>query len=139
MAYSIYALLSKDSPEITISSLLEDLRLFFSKTDEGVFIFELEEDPFDESEKNILVTWDDKWWIRFFYDDGSDVAQDSIEISKMLNGNPPLSIERIDRRISVLFGDDESRSYTNHVIFTIDFLQEIPGVFLFDLRKKCIL
>jgi hypothetical protein len=139
MAYSIYALLSKDSPEINISSLLDDLRLFFSKTDEGVAIFELEEDPFDASERNILVTWDGKWWIRFFYDEGPDVAQDSIEISKMLNGNPPLSIERNDRRISVLFGDDESRSYTNHVIFTVDFLQEVPGALLFDLRKKCIL
>ncbi|MFZ6798954.1 hypothetical protein [Undibacterium sp. Di24W] len=139
MAYSIYALLSKDSPEITLSSLLGNLRLFFSKTDESVFIFELEEDPFDESEKNILVTWDDKWWIRFFYDEGPDVAQDSIEISKMLKSNPSPGIDNIDRRISVLFGDDESKTYTNHVIFTIDFLQEIPGVLLIDLRKKCIL
>lgn len=139
MTYSIYALLSKESPEINLALLQEKLSAFFSRTDEANFTFELEEDPFDADEKNILLTWDDKWWIRFFYDVGADVASDSSDIAKMIDASQAMAIENIDRRISVIFGEDKSLSYTNHIIYTIDFLQDIPGVFVFDLLKKCLL
>jgi hypothetical protein len=136
MTWSIYALLSQESPEITLASLLDDLHVFVSRMDEGVFTFELEDDPFDSNEKNILMIWDGEWWIRFFCDEGPDTVQDSMEIAKMLNNSQSSIIEKIDRRISVIFGDDESRAYTNHIICTIDFLQEIPGVFVSIVEKS---
>lgn len=133
---SIYALLSKNSPEVTLNSLQEGLRDFFSRTDEGVFTLEMEENPFDPKETNILLTWNGKWWIRVFYETGASVADDSLVISQSAVGGQVVDIAKIDRRIRVLFADDKSRNYTNHLIFTVDFLQEIPGVIIFDPQKK---
>jgi hypothetical protein len=133
MALELYGLLGDEAPDLTLDTLAADLRKFFART-EG-FHLEREDDPFDPSLKNLLLTWG-SWWTRVFYDVGPDVAAASSEIAELAGEDGKAKISQIDRRIRVLFADDVDRVYTNHVIFMMDFLGSIPGVKVFDPHQQ---
>ena len=90
MALELYGLLGDEAPELTLDTLASDLKKFFART-EG-FHLEREDDPFDPSLKNLLLTWG-TWWTRVFYDAGPDVATASAEIAALAgeNGNATIS------------------------------------------------
>ena len=131
MAFELYGLLGKEAPDLTLDSLAEDLKQFFAATDG--FHLEQEDDPFDPSLRNLLLTWG-KWWTRVFYDVGPDIAASSAEIARVVGEDGTIS--QIDRRIRVLFADDSDRANTNHVVFMMDFLGTIPGVRVFDPQQQ---
>ncbi len=131
MAFELHGLLDDTAPEITLDSLASNLRRFFSSTDG--FHLEDEDDPFDPARKNLLLSWGDSWWARVFIDTGSELEPDLVSRE---GGGKPIGT---NGRIRVLFADDQSREYTNHVIFMMDFLGTIPGLTLFDPQRKAFL
>ena len=94
-----------------------------------------EQDPFNPSEKNLHLTWDD-WWARVFLESGPEVLTHSAEIAQSATPDRQEKIGRIRRRVRVLFADDRNREFTNHVIFMMDFLGEIPGVAIYDPQQQ---
>jgi hypothetical protein len=69
------------------------------------------------------------------YEEGANIAQDSAEISKIVGSAAPQDLANINRRIRVVFSDDDTRAYTNQTIFLMDFLREIPGTVMFDPQQ----
>ncbi len=133
MAFELHGLLGEEAPDVTLDTLASDLKAFFART-EG-FRLEREDDPFDPSLRNLLLRWG-TWWTRVFYDAGPGVAAASAEIAELAAEDRKATISRIDRRIRVLFADDDDHVHTNHVIFMIDFLGTIPGVQVFDPQQR---
>ena len=136
MAFELYGLLSEGAPDITLDSLASDLKQFFSQT-EG-FRLDHEDDPFDSSRRNLLLTWG-PWWTRVFLESGTEIAAALAEITALAGEDALEKQLEIDRRIRVLFADDQDRTYTNHTIFMMDFLGALPGVAIFDPQRKVFL
>jgi hypothetical protein len=76
---------------------------------------------------------------RVSYEQGSHVAENSAEISRILGSVAPPNLASIDRRIRVVFGDDPSREYTNQFIVLMTFLCRIKGAIVFDPQQKDIM
>jgi len=106
MAFEVYGVLSETAPEITLDSLASDLSQFFSRT-EG-FRLEREDDPFDPTRKNLLLHWGE-WWARVFIDAGPEVAAALAEIGASAGKDTQARPILTERRIRVLFADDQSR------------------------------
>lgn len=136
MAWALYGLLSSNAPDISLDSLAADLKAFFSRA--GELGMEIERDPFDVSRKNLLLKWDN-WWVRVFLERGPEVVADSVEIGDRLGTAVRDRIGSIDRRIRVLFADDSEKNYTNHAVFMMDFLGNIPGVVVFDPQRNVLI
>ena len=95
----------------------------------------MEEDPFDSTQKNLLLSWGD-WWIRVFYEARADVKSYSVEIAKYVDGDEGAMISLLDRRVRVLFADDSDLSHTNHIIFMTEFLESVDDFAVFDLQQR---
>ncbi len=133
--FSLIALLSKDSPLITVDALEAQLSKFF-KT-ERELKFGRARLPFLSAD-SIDLRWG-TWRARLSYEEGPYVVEDSVEISKILGGAAPFDLSAIDRRIRVVFSDDKNQERTNEVIYVMDFLKEIPGVVIFDPQQNNLL
>lgn len=133
MAFSLYCLIDKSSKDLSLELLAEQLRECFSKTDG--FSLEYEEDPFDSSEKHLLLSWGE-WWTRVFYETGQHVVDDSREIANYVDSDRADEVSTINRRIVVRFADDDSRSYTNHAILMMDYLEDMPNIIIFNPQKN---
>jgi hypothetical protein len=133
MAFELLGLLGEEAPELTLDSLAADFARFFSTTEN--FHIEQEQDPFNPSERNLHLTWND-WWTRVFLESGPDVLADSATMSESAPQDRRAQIGRANRRIRVLFADDQSQDYTNHIIFMMDFLGEIPSIAIFDPQQQ---
>lgn len=133
MAFSLYCLINENSNRFSIEFFKKELKKYFSKM-EGLSL-SYEEDPFDSSNIHLLLSWEG-WWIRFFYETGQHVIDDSVEVAKHAKKNLSSEISSIDKRIIVRFADDESKIYTNHIILMIDYLQDIPNIIIFNHRTK---
>jgi hypothetical protein len=136
----IHAILTEASNSFSLSRLDECLNVFFSRTNEGKYDFAREGDPFDPAVENILMTWNGgEWWTRFFLDEGRTVAEECKEIALTLEGDSARAIAQADKRVRVLFGPDDGQRFTNHFIWTLDFFEEIPSVYLYDPQKGALL
>ena len=78
MAFSLYCLINENSESFSLEFFEEGLRKCFSKT-KGLSLT-YDEDPFDPSNKHLLLSWE-SWWIKFFYETGQHVIDDSLEIA----------------------------------------------------------
>lgn len=136
MAFSLYCLISNQESNLNISLLEDELREYFSRTSE--FDLSYEEHPFDPTKQNILLTWD-TWWIRVFFETGSMVEDDSREISKFAKTEDALAISSINRRVRVLFGNDDKQAYTNHIIWMQEYLESKPDLIVFDPQQNIFL
>ncbi|MGN6153627.1 MAG: hypothetical protein ACTHOH_16720 [Lysobacteraceae bacterium] len=136
MSFTLYCLICKKDSEISINYLEKSLAEYFSEDDE--FSMEIEEDPFDAGENNLLLSWGD-WWIRVFYEVGEDIKEDSQEMAKYAESPFGDAVASLDRRVRVLFEDDDDMQYTNHTIIMIDFLEQRDDLVIFDpLNNKFI-
>jgi len=136
MAFELYGLLPEGGPEVTLDTLASDLTRFFAGTER--FHLEPEDDPFDSSRRNLLLTWGD-WWTRVFLEAGPEVAAASAEIAAVAGQPVPEGPFLADKRIRVLFAGDQSREYTNHAIFMMDFLGTVPGLAVYDPQRQVFL
>lgn len=132
MSFSVYALLGKESPDLSNESLADELVIFFENQDE--FSLQFERLPFS-STQTLALRWDG-WLTSVAYEEGEYVRNDSIEIKKILGDKAPNDISQIDKRIRVVFSDDDSLEHTNHIIYVLDFLRGIKGILIFDPTQK---
>lgn len=132
MTFSIYALLGEGAPTITNESLALDLKHFF-RNEEG-FSIQFEQLPFAKN-KTLALRWG-TWLVRVSYEEGANVLQDSAEINKIVGSAVPYALANINKRIRVVYGDDDAQEYTNQIIYLMDFLREIPGTVMFDPQQK---
>ncbi|MDR7017759.1 hypothetical protein [Acinetobacter sp. 3657] len=133
MAFSLYCLINENSNKFSLELIEKELRQCFSKTSK--FDLEYEEDPFDCSDKHLVLSWGD-WWIKVFYETGQNVIEDSIEISTYTDSDKASIISNIDKRIIVRFADDELKKYTNYIILMMDYLEDISNAIIFDPQKN---
>jgi hypothetical protein len=132
MTFALCALLGERAPAITNESLASDLRHLFGN--EKDFSIEFELLPFAKN-RTLALRWG-TWLVRVCYEEGTNVAQDSAEINKIVGSTVPYDLSDIPRRIRVVFGNDDTREYENHIICVIDFLRVIPGVVIFDPQQR---
>lgn len=132
--FVMYALLGEGAPAVSTDSLAADLNGLFGG-DEG-FSLAHEKLPFKKS-KTLALRWG-KWLTRLAYEEGNTVLEDSAEISRILGPAAPPRLAAIDRRVSVVFDDDDAEDYTNEVIRVLDYLRGIKGVVIFDPTQKDI-
>ncbi|KRB02279.1 hypothetical protein [Lysobacter sp. Root690] len=135
MSFVLYALLGEDSPLTSIERIDTELgRCFALETD---LVAQFEVLPFT-TERSLRLRWPN-WAILVFYEDGPSVLADSREIQRIA-GTPDIpDLSGIGRRVRVVFGSDDDRVYTNHVIWMMEYLCGIEGAFVFDpLRKEFI-
>lgn len=131
MSFTLYALLTDDSPCISNATLAMDLRNFFSR--EKDFSLDFEQLPF-ATHKSLALRWG-RWLVRVSYEEGEEVVQDSESIQKILGPNSRRNVNNICRRVRMVFGSDEAREYTNQIIYLLDFFKEMDGILIFDPRQ----
>ena len=135
MSFVLYALLGKDSPPTSIERVDTELRRCFDQETNLVAQFEVL--PFT-TERSLRLRWPD-WAVLVFYEDGPSVLADSREIQRIA-GTPDIpDLSGIGRRIRVVFGSDDGRVYTNHVIWLMQYLCGIEDAFVFDPFRKEII
>ncbi len=132
MPFALYALLGEQAPHISNESLASDLQSFF-KNEEG-FSLDFEQLPFAKS-KTLVLRWDG-WLVRVSYEEGKNVEADSWEIQKIVGASAPYNLSDINRRVRVIFGNDDAREFTSQIIYLMDFLRAIPGVVIFDPQQN---
>jgi hypothetical protein len=132
MTWAIYAVLGEEAPAMTNESLASDLEHFFRN--EEHFSIQFEQLPFVKK-KNLALWWGN-WLVRVHYEEGANVVEDSAEISKIVGAAAPSNLAGRNRRIRVVFGQDDEREYTNEIIRLMDFLQMIPGTVMFDPQQR---
>jgi hypothetical protein len=132
--FSIYALLGQSSPGMSAELLAAHLKGLF-RNEEG-FSLQFEKLPFWK-DPSLALRWR-TWFARVCYEEGKRVADDSAEIARILGSAAPAKLAAIDKRIRVVFGDDDAHEYTNQMIDLMDFLCRIDGAIVFDPRQKDI-
>ena len=60
--------------------------------------------------------------MRVAYEEGSRIQDESVQIQEILGDRSPRDLSSIDRRVRVVFGDDDDREYTNQIIDMMQFL-----------------
>ncbi|MCE2596387.1 hypothetical protein K6Y31_16440 [Motilimonas cestriensis] len=136
MSFNLLGLITDGSCQLNIEKLSEQLSSFFKETEN--FSIEYEDDPFEEESQNLLLRWGD-WWIRVFFESGELVAQSSCEIAEILPPNSVEGLSGVDKRVRVLFADDEQREFTNEILYMMVFLETIPGTIIYDPQKNELL
>lgn len=133
MSFSLYCLINGNSDSFSLEFFEKELRKCFSKI-EGLSL-SYEEDPFDPSNKHLLLSWEG-WWIKFFYETGQHVIDDSLEIATHAKKSLASKISSIDKRVIVRFADDESKVYTNNIILMMDYLEDISNIIIFNPKTN---
>lgn len=130
MNFSLYGLLGDKTPTISNESLAEELNALFA--DEEGFSIQFEKLPFSTT-KTLALRWN-SWLIRVSYEEGEFVRKDSQEIQILQSSNNALinDVSQIERRIRVVFGNNDTLEHTNKIIYLIDFLKNIKGILIFN-------
>jgi hypothetical protein len=93
-----------------------------------------EANPFT-GEAYLLYRWAD-WSISVTADRGVDIEEDVKAVRSVVGGAFPDAHPR--GRIRIVFANDETLEYTNHVLWIMDYLREIPGVVIYDESEKSL-
>uniref|UniRef100_UPI0019540610 hypothetical protein n=2 Tax=Pseudomonadota TaxID=1224 RepID=UPI0019540610 len=64
------------------------------------------------------------------------IQDESAQIQEILGKRSPRELSGIDRRVRVVFADDNDREYTNQIVDMMQFLQDIEGSIVFDPQKN---
>lgn len=136
MAFSLYCLIDESSGDFSLQFLEKQLSVYFSKT--GDFSIEYEDDPFDPLDKHLRFSWGN-WWMLIFYETGQHVIDDSREIASYIDSNQVDKLSVINKRIRVIFANDDTKAYTNHMIWMMDYLEDIPNSVIFNPNSNEII
>ena len=90
--------------------------------------------PFS-NQPRLLYRWP-TWNFSVTSDQGEQVAADADFVAQTCGAVFPGG--RPTHRIRVVFAQDSSRDFTNHIIWIMDWLKEIPGVVLYDETSKSL-
>jgi hypothetical protein len=130
MTFTIYGLLSDDSPEISNESLAKDLKNYLQNKDN--FSLDFETVPFS-SGPTLALHWD-AWLVRVSYEEGEEVEVDAKEIQTRTDSK--LDFPGFKRMIRVIFGSDDEKTYTNEIIYILDYLRQIRGILIYDPQQN---
>lgn len=129
--FVIYGLLGAASPPFTEEILASELGRHFS-ADRRVSV-SLRPLPFG-GRRVAALSWP-SWQVNVYYEEGDRVAEDSVEIQRLLGAAAPAGLSAIRRRIRAVFADDDAKDHTNEAIEVSQFLTGIPGVVVFDPQQ----
>ncbi len=132
MTFSLLALLTEQSPVISNESLADELKAYFENEED--FSLKFERLPFAKTD-TLALRWGN-WLMRVAYEEGSRIQDESAQIQKILGKRSPRELSGIDRRVRVVFADDNDREYTNQIVDMMQFLQDIEGSIVFDPQKN---
>ncbi|USX11286.1 hypothetical protein NHH88_16310 [Oxalobacteraceae bacterium OTU3CAMAD1] len=131
MTFALYGLLTNEAPQLSYESLAKDLK---NQLQNENFSLQREKLPFAKNE-TLVLKWD-KWLARVSFEEGETVRADSLEIQERTKSFNSFDLSRINRRIRVVFGNDDGQQYTNQIIYLMDFLREIRGVVIYDPQQN---
>ena len=132
MTFSLLALLTEQSPVISNESLADELKAYFENEED--FSLKFERLPFAKTD-TLALRWGN-WLMRVAYEEGSRIQDESAQIQEILGKRSPRELSGIDRRVRVVFADDNDREYTNQIVDMRQFLQDIEGSIVFDPQKN---
>ena len=132
MTFSLLALLTEQSPVISNESLADELKAYFENEED--FSLKFERLPFAKTD-TLALRWGN-WLMRVAYEEGSRIQDESAQIQEILGKRSPRELSGIDRRVRVVFADDNDREYTNQIVDMMRFLQDIEGSIVFDPQKN---
>ena len=132
MTFSLLALLTEQSPVISNESLADELKAYFENEED--FSLKFERLPFAKTD-TLALRWGN-WLMRVAYEEGSRIQDESAQIQEILGKRSPRELSGIDRRVRVVFADDNDREYTNQIVDKMQFLQDIEGSIVFDPQKN---
>ena len=131
MTYALYGLLTNEPSEFSIESLEKDLKNYLRNEN---FLLQRERLPFSKAE-TLVLKWDN-WLARVSYEEGDAVEADSLEIQERTKSFNSSDLSMINRRIRIVFGNDDEQHYTNQIIYLTDFLREINGILIYDPQQN---
>lgn len=132
LAFILLGLLSTDSPELSNELLAEKLIEYFSSQKD--FSLEFEEVPLTGD--IVLNLRFGEWHATVSYEDDEVVKEDSLEIQNRTANFKVHDVSNIDRRVRVIFGNDDKREYTNETVYLMDFLCNIHGIIVYDPQQN---
>ncbi|MGM3276905.1 hypothetical protein [Ralstonia sp. 24A2] len=132
MTFSLLALLTEQSPVMSNESLADELKVYFENEED--FSLKFERLPFAKTD-TLALRWGN-WLMRVAYEEGSRIQDESAQIQEILGKRSPRELSGIDRRVRVVFADDNDREYTNQIVDMMQFLQDIEGSIVFDPQKN---
>lgn len=132
----IHAYLAKSSNPYSHERLASELGTYFDFDTKNGLEMGTSANPFTK-EKYLILRWPG-WNFTAHFETGHNVAEDVNYITSTVKDCPP-EIKECTERIRFVFSPDEGRDFTNHIIWAIDYLSEIPGAILFDESQKTII
>jgi len=134
--FVIHAYLTKSSNPYSTEHLVNELRAYFDSEIKNGLIIGESANPFT-NEKYLILRWSG-WSFTAHFETGHNVVADVSYIASIVKDCPP-EIKDCAERIRFVFSSDERRDFTNHIIWAIDFLLEIPGAIIFDESQEMII
>jgi hypothetical protein len=132
LSFILLGLLSTDSPELSNELLAEKLIEYFSSQKD--FSLEFEEVPLTGD--IVLNLRFGEWHATVSYEEDEVVKEDSLEIQNRTANFKVHDVSNIDRRVRVIFGNDDKREYTNETVYLMDFLCNIHGIIVYDPQQN---
>lgn len=131
----IHAYLAKSSHPYSHERLASELSDYFDFERKNGLEIGVSANPFTR-EKYLILRWPG-WNFTAHFETGRSVDEDVNYIASVTKDCPP-EIKDCAERIRFVFSPDEGREFTNHIIWAIDYLAEIPGAIIFDETQKTI-
>jgi len=135
--FTMLALLTAGAPDVPIETVAEKAQALFGR--DPAFRFEYEVLPFN-TQRNLILRWK-SWTARLFCETAEDdetVAEDSIQIAKILGKSAPAGIADCTRRVRAVFYDDPEEQYIDEMVEITSMLKQFRGAVVFDPQKKDI-
>ena len=135
--FTMLALLTAGAPDVPIETLAAKVQAQFGG--DPAFRFEYEVLPFN-TQRNLILRWKD-WTARLFSETAEEdeaVADDSLQIAKLLGKSAPAGIADCTRRLRAVFHDDPEEAYIDEMVEITRLLRETPGAIVFDPQKNDI-
>ena len=109
-----------------------------SETGDQTAVLTDEPDPLDARIRGgIRISWPG-WWAIIMLEDGDCVGEDVHYLSN--SRTPPAATRRrlsgCTRRIRALFGPDDSRNYTDHIVGIVTYLEDISSGRVYDPQRR---
>ncbi|NEN81336.1 hypothetical protein [Paenibacillus elgii] len=134
--FVIHAYLKKSSNPYSYERLASELGTYFDFETKNGLKIGTSTNPFTK-QKYAILNWPG-WNFTAHFETGGNVEADANYVASVVEDCPP-EIKDCTERIRFVFSSDESRDFTNHIIWAIDYLLEIPDAIIFDESQKTII
>lgn len=132
----MHAYLAKPSNPYSYERLASELSAYFDFETKNGLTFGSSANPFTK-QRYVILRWSG-WNFTAHFETGPNVVADANYIAGVVKDCPP-EIEDCTERIRFVFSPDKERDFTNHIIWAIDYLLEIPGAIIFDETQQTII